>query len=95
MADQLAANGYLTLIIDVFNGDPISLNRPEGFDFMAWLTKGSKGDNPHTKEAVDPIVLDAIKTLKEEYGVKKLGGLGYCFGAKVCCDCCLRSVWAA
>jgi len=83
MADQLAANGYLTLIIDVFNGDALSLNRPENFDFMSWLTKGSTGDNPHTPPAVDPIVLDAIKTLKEEYGVKKLGALGYCFGAKV------------
>lgn len=83
MADQLAANGYLTLIIDVFNGDPIPLNRPGTFDFMAWMTKGSTGDNPHTKEAVDPIVVEAIKTLKEQYGVKKLGALGYCFGAKV------------
>jgi dienelactone hydrolase len=82
MADQLAANGYLTLIIDVFNGDPVPLNKPGDFDFMAWMTKGSSGDNPHTKEAVDPIVVDAIKTLKEEYGVKKLGALGYCFGAK-------------
>ncbi|KAK1759968.1 putative dienelactone hydrolase [Echria macrotheca] len=82
MADQLAANGYLTLVIDVFNGDPIPLNRPSGFDFMAWREKGSTGDNPHTEEAVDPIVVAAIKTLKEEYGVKKLGGLGYCFGAK-------------
>lgn len=82
MADQLAANGYLTLIIDVFNGDPLSLNRPEGFDFNTWLTKGSTGDNPHTKEFVDPIVLAAIKTLKEEYGIQKLGALGYCFGAK-------------
>ncbi|KAK5657936.1 hypothetical protein OQA88_2487 [Cercophora sp. LCS_1] len=82
MADQLAANGYLTLIIDPFNGDPLPLNRPGDFDFMAWMTKGSTGDNPHTKEAVDPIILDAIKTLKEEYGVKKLGALGYCFGAK-------------
>ncbi|KAM7189918.1 Dienelactone hydrolase [Naviculisporaceae sp. PSN 640] len=82
MADQLANSGYLTLIIDVFNGDALQLNRPDGFDFMAWLTKGSDGNNPHTKEYVDPIVLEAIKTLKEEYGVKKLGALGYCFGAK-------------
>jgi dienelactone hydrolase len=83
MADQLAANGYLTLIIDVFNGDPVPLDRDDSFNFMTWLTKGSTGDNPHTKEAVDPIVVDAIKTLKEAYGVKKLGALGYCFGAKV------------
>lgn len=84
MADQFAANGYLCLIIDLFNGDPLSLNRTGEFDFMAWLTKGSDGNNPHTKEAVDPIVEVAIKYLKEEKGVKKLGAVGYCFGAKVC-----------
>ncbi|KAK3361383.1 dienelactone hydrolase [Lasiosphaeria ovina] len=82
VADQFAANGYLTLILDVFNGDALSLNRPANFDFMDWLANGSTGDNPHTKEAVDPIVLDGIKTLKEQYGVKKLGAAGYCFGAK-------------
>ncbi|KAK4168325.1 dienelactone hydrolase [Cladorrhinum sp. PSN259] len=82
MADQFAANGYLTLIVDTFNGDAIPLNRPGDFDFMAWLTKGSDGNNPHTKEHVDPVVVDAIKALKEEYGIEKLGAVGYCFGAK-------------
>lgn len=85
IADQFAANGYLTLLLDVFNGDPLSLNRPEGFDFMGWLQNGSDGKNPHTKEAVDPIVLDGIKTLQGEYGVTKLGAVGYCFGAKYVC----------
>lgn len=83
MADQFAANGYLCLIIDLFNGDPLALNRPDDFDFMAWLTKGSTGDNPHTPEHVDPIVVAAVKYLREEKGVKKIGGVGYCFGAKV------------
>lgn len=82
IADQFAANGYTTLIIDLFNGDPIPLNRPEGFDIFKWLANGSTGDNPHTTEAVDPIVEEAIKYLRQEKGVKKLGGVGYCFGAK-------------
>ncbi|CAJ2505853.1 Uu.00g132470.m01.CDS01 [Anthostomella pinea] len=82
MADQYAANGYLCLIIDVFNGDAMSLNRPDDFDIMAWLTKGSTGDNPHTPPAVDPIVEEAIRYLQKEKGVKKLGAAGYCFGAK-------------
>lgn len=81
MADQYAANGYLTLVIDLFNGDPLSLNRPADFDFMTWLTKGSDGNNPHTKEHVDPIVKEAIQWLKDQ-GVKKIGSVGYCFGAK-------------
>ncbi|KAI0878659.1 dienelactone hydrolase [Hypoxylon argillaceum] len=82
MADQFAANGYLTLVIDLFNGDPVSLNPPEGFEIFTWLEKGSDGNNPHTKEFVDPIVIDAIKWLQTEKGIKKLGAVGYCFGAK-------------
>ncbi|GAB1315353.1 Hydrolase tropI [Madurella fahalii] len=82
-ADQFAANGYLTLLLDVFNGDALTLGpRPAGFNIMDWVAKGSDGNNPHTKEAVDPIVVDGIKALKEEYGITKIGGVGYCFGAK-------------
>ncbi|KXX82713.1 Protein AIM2 [Madurella mycetomatis] len=82
-ADQFAANGYLTLLLDVFNGDPLTLGpRPAGFNIMDWIAKGSDGNNPHTKEAVDPIVIDGINTLKEKYGITKIGGVGYCFGAK-------------
>lgn len=84
MADQFAANGYLCLVVDTFNGDPLPLgDKPPGFDFMSWLNNGMDGKNPHTPEAVDPIVEAAIKALKEEYGVTKLGAVGYCFGAKV------------
>ncbi|KAI0477906.1 alpha/beta-hydrolase [Xylariaceae sp. FL0804] len=82
MADQYAANGYACLIIDVFNGDPLALNRPDDFDFMKWLSGGSTGDNPHTPSAVDPIVLAGLKHLTSELGYKKIGAVGYCFGAK-------------
>ncbi|KAK0119424.1 hypothetical protein ONS95_010876 [Cadophora gregata] len=78
IADQYAANGYYTLIPDTFNGDPLSINRPAGFDLHAWLTKGSDGKNPHTYEAVDPIVERSIKYLQEQ-GFKKIGAVGYCF----------------
>lgn len=89
MADQFAANGYLTLVLDTFKGDALSVDpetRGPDFDIMEWLVKGSDGNNPHTKEAVDPIVVDAIKAMKEEYGITKLGAVGYCFGAKVCVE---------
>ena len=51
---------------------------------MSWLVKGSDGKNPHTKDAVDPIVKQAIEYMKGTLGIKKLGAVGYCFGAKVC-----------
>lgn len=81
MADQFAANGYTTLMIDLFNKDPIPLNRTPGFDFRAWHDKGSSGDNPHTPEFVDPIVEKSIAFLKER-GFTRIGAVGYCFGAK-------------
>jgi dienelactone hydrolase len=34
---------------------------------------------------VDPIYEDAIKYLRDEVGIKRLGGVGYCFGGKYVC----------
>lgn len=45
---------------------------------MKWLTKGTGGNNPHTFDAVDPIVEKSIKYLQEK-GFKKIGAVGYCF----------------
>lgn len=69
IADQFAANGYYTIIPDIFHGDPIALNRPEGFDFMAWRSN-------HGTEKVDPVVAASIKYLQGK-GIKKIGGVGY------------------
>jgi dienelactone hydrolase len=74
IADQFAANGYYTLLIDEFDGDALTVNRPPGFDFPAWVGK-------HPPEKVDPIVEAGVKYLKDK-GVKKIGAVGYCFGAK-------------
>ncbi|KAH7231228.1 uncharacterized protein BKA55DRAFT_524936 [Fusarium redolens] len=84
LSDEFASNGYLTLLLDTFNGDPLPVRAVvnDEVDIFKWLAGGSTGDNPHNEPAVDPIVLDAIKFLREEYGVKKLGAVGYCFGAK-------------
>lgn len=78
LADQYAANGYYTVVVDLFNGDPVKLNKPDGFDIMKWLQEGSDGKNPHTFQAVDPIVEKSIAYLKEQ-GYKKIGSVGYCF----------------
>jgi dienelactone hydrolase len=75
IADQFAANGYFVAVPDIFNGDPLPLNRGADFDFAAWLAK-------HGSETVDPVVETAIKELKGNYGIKKIGTVGYCFGAK-------------
>jgi len=84
MADQYAANGYYTIIPDLFNGDPVALNPPENFEIMDWLLKGHNGDNPHTFKEVDPIVAASIKYLQDN-GYTKIGAVGYCFGGKYVC----------
>ncbi|KAK1980630.1 dienelactone hydrolase [Colletotrichum cereale] len=82
VADQFAANGYTTLIVDLFNKDQLSMPMPEGFDILKWLAEGSDGKNPHTAEAVDPIIVDSIKYMQNELGLANIGAVGYCFGAK-------------
>jgi hypothetical protein len=83
IADDFAAQGYLCLLIDIYNGDTLTLNRPPGFDFPKWVAQGTTGDNPHTAEVIDKIVVMCIDWLKGEKGVKKIGAVGYCFGARV------------
>ncbi|KAJ5735042.1 uncharacterized protein N7483_000167 [Penicillium malachiteum] len=83
IADQFAANGYFVVIPDLFSGDPIPLNRPGDFDMEKWRRghyhpKGIA----HTPENVDPIVESSLKAMRETYGCKKIGTVGYCFGAK-------------
>lgn len=62
MADLFAAQGYTTLVLDIFNGDPAPFHMPDDFDIMGWLSHGSNGSNPHTAEAIDPIILKGIAT---------------------------------
>ncbi|KAI9810399.1 MAG: hypothetical protein M1827_006285 [Pycnora praestabilis] len=63
---------------DLFHGDPIPLNRPEGFDLMKWLN----GPPGHLPERVDPVIDSVLKEMRGNLGCKRIGGVGYCFGGK-------------
>jgi dienelactone hydrolase len=79
LADDFARAGYLTVIPDIFRGNPIPDKLlKEGmasFDIMAWV-------GTHPPEVVDPILEATIKGLKGEFGVKNIGAVGYCFGGR-------------
>ena len=53
---------------------------PEDFDFPKW-----KESKMPREGDVDPIYSAVIKHLRGELGVKRLGGVGYCFGGKYIC----------
>ena len=81
IADQLAENGYFVVMPDVFYGDPVQLNRPGDFDLQRWLTTGGPKGN-HLPLSVDPVIDAALVEMRTKYGCKKIGAVGYCFGAK-------------
>ncbi|KAL1964139.1 hypothetical protein VTN77DRAFT_7227 [Rasamsonia byssochlamydoides] len=83
IADQFAANGYFTVMPDLFNGDAVPLNYEDvsSFDVFKWLQR-------HTIAEVDPIVEAVIKELRGGGplpGSKHIGAVGYCFGGKYVC----------
>lgn len=80
LADEFANNGYLTVVPDLFQGDPIKLGDMEAgkADLPAWIGN-------HQPANVDPVVESTVKYLRQDLGVKKIGGVGYCFGGKYVC----------
>ncbi|RAL13462.1 dienelactone hydrolase family protein [Aspergillus homomorphus CBS 101889] len=75
LADQFAAAGYLVVMPDLFTGDSVPLNRPQGFEIMEWAQNHQP---PHT----DPIIETILKYIRTTLGCQRVGGVGYCFGGK-------------
>ncbi|KAK1918888.1 hypothetical protein P3342_001017 [Pyrenophora teres f. teres] len=80
LADAFALSGYLVLIPDVFCGGELSFPIPETFDLQHYIDTAMP-----RPETVDPIYEGVIRWLREEMGVKRVGGVGYCFGGRYVC----------
>ncbi|KAJ5086917.1 hypothetical protein NUU61_008224 [Penicillium alfredii] len=80
LADEFASNGYLTIIPDLFRGDQIKVADMDSgkVNLPSWISN-------HQPAVVEPVVESSIKYLRETLGVKKIGAVGYCFGAKYVC----------
>lgn len=76
LADQFAESGYYVVMPDLFKGDPVPLNPPEGFDLLKTWFPG------HVPEITKPIVTSVIDAIHSELKPKYVVATGYCFGAK-------------
>ncbi|PSR90848.1 dienelactone hydrolase [Coniella lustricola] len=75
IADEFAARGYFVVLPDLFNGDTVPLNRPEGFQIQDWLQN-------HLPKDVEPIIDSILAEMRNSYGCQRIGGVGYCFGGR-------------
>jgi len=76
LGDSLAANNYLVVMPDLFDGDAIPLGSLEaGLNLTDWLAE-------HSPPVIDSIVQTTIDYMRDDLGIESIGGLGYCFGGK-------------
>jgi dienelactone hydrolase len=73
LADSMAAAGYFVVMPDIFNKDIPAENKP--LDFPVWGPK-------HPPSEADTILTKTIATMRGNYGVKRIGSVGYCWGGR-------------
>ena len=80
LADDFARNGFKTVVIDYFSGEPVpnelvfSPGGADKFDIPAWLGR-------HPPPQVAGIVRAVMSALKAE-GVTQFASTGYCYGGR-------------
>ncbi|KAF2202019.1 dienelactone hydrolase family protein [Delitschia confertaspora ATCC 74209] len=76
LADSLARANHLVIFPDLFKGDAINASDPEAsLNLGPWLAK-------HPAPDIDSVIASTITYMKTNLGVKKIAGVGYCFGGK-------------
>ncbi|KAJ7276925.1 Alpha/Beta hydrolase protein [Mycena rebaudengoi] len=84
LADDFARNGFKTVVIDLFNGTPRSVEVPPDFDRAKWMAS-------HGPAQTRPPIDKVIAALKEE-GVTRFAATGFCFGARYAFDLAFDNV---
>ncbi|KAK7205955.1 dienelactone hydrolase family protein [Myxozyma melibiosi] len=78
IADDFAAQGYLVVVPDLFNGDPVPwtyFEKLQEYDLGTWLGK-------HPKEVTEPLVESVLANIKADFAPTSIAAIGYCYGAK-------------
>ncbi|KAH8833224.1 dienelactone hydrolase endo-1,3,1,4-beta-D-glucanase [Flagelloscypha sp. PMI_526] len=86
LADSFAANGFYTVVPDIFNGDSVPLSVLEGAEF-----KREEWAPNHGPAQTRPTIDKVISGLKDK-GVKEFGATGYCFGARYVFDLAFENI---
>ncbi|KEY73707.1 hypothetical protein S7711_06281 [Stachybotrys chartarum IBT 7711] len=78
LADSFGRAGYLTVAPDMFNGTPApaDINASPDFNVTEFLYE-------HRPEIVDPVIASAIRYMRTQLRVKRIGVTGYCFGGRL------------
>ena len=83
LADDFARNGFKTVIIDYFNGEPVPSEEvfiarekglPSDFDIGAWVGR-------HPVDQVLELIRKVMAVLKAG-GVTRFASTGYCYGGR-------------
>lgn len=71
MADDFAAKGYLVIMPDIYDKDPVPIERPEGFNLGEWL-----GNKNHQPEFVQGVVDRTLAQIKKDFSMSEFKALG-------------------
>jgi dienelactone hydrolase len=77
-ADELARNGLYVVMPDIYDNDPqpqFVFTKPVPFDSISWGVK-------HNQARVEKIIEQSLAGMRTELGAKKIGSVGFCFGAR-------------
>jgi dienelactone hydrolase len=86
VCDQIADTGFLVVLPDFFRGpgwDPANFPPPDFQELMQWIKKVGSWDN-----VIKADFFQRVIPYLHSKGVKKIGALGFCFGAKMVIHAC-------